>query len=312
MQTFFAHRACGILYHFIRQYKDGIYLLPANVCPVVPLTFKLANVPFEFVDISRDTWCMDEKLCLQKIQTNPNRYCGVVFVRTYGYKYDAESFFNILNAQGIKIIDDRCICRPDVEIFETFADIVLYSTGHAKYVDLGSGAYAYAHDEVIMSTDEEETETYDIEPIYKKYLNTKNFIPSIKHGWLNSSLIIDKQEQYVYWDKLKQELTLIDEQKHKLNTIYQQNLPPEIQMSQEFNQWRYNVLVQNKQAILSQIPKLNLFASGHYQPSSVLFTDEIFSNAEYLYDHVINLFNDKYFTVKQAKDITKIFTRWRN
>jgi len=51
-----APRASAILYHVLasREQKKP-WLLPANICPIVPITFLKARVPFELVDISAET-----------------------------------------------------------------------------------------------------------------------------------------------------------------------------------------------------------------------------------------------------------------
>lgn len=49
-------RASVVLYRFlVANCKDFHFLLPANVCPVVPLTFLKAKVDFSFVDIDPAT-----------------------------------------------------------------------------------------------------------------------------------------------------------------------------------------------------------------------------------------------------------------
>ena len=59
-----ANRACSLIYSFIKEQDAGVWLLPVNVCPDVPLTFYSAKIPFEFVDINPTTLCIDENECL--------------------------------------------------------------------------------------------------------------------------------------------------------------------------------------------------------------------------------------------------------
>ena len=43
-----------------------------------------------------------------------------------------------------KIIDDKCLCLPNFdELINNNVDLVLYSTGYAKQIELGYGGYAY-------------------------------------------------------------------------------------------------------------------------------------------------------------------------
>ena len=60
MMTILAPRASAILYDVLRsQAGRPTFLLPANICPIVPITFLKAGVAFEFVDIAPDTLNMD-------------------------------------------------------------------------------------------------------------------------------------------------------------------------------------------------------------------------------------------------------------
>ena len=93
MTILFEIRASTILYNFLKSNNfDGKFLLPANVCPVVPLTFLKARVPFEFVDISMTDLCIQQQAVLTLLKKDPS-YCGVLFVRTYCITRPYKSFF---------------------------------------------------------------------------------------------------------------------------------------------------------------------------------------------------------------------------
>ena len=67
METVIAPRASTILYDLLVSMRDRrTFLLPANICSIVPLTFLKAGTPFEFVDISPETLHMD----LEQVQTS--------------------------------------------------------------------------------------------------------------------------------------------------------------------------------------------------------------------------------------------------
>ncbi|MFZ2800660.1 MAG: hypothetical protein WAZ30_10580, partial [Syntrophorhabdus sp.] len=63
----FANRASGILYWFLKAYPEGTYILPANICPVVPLTFRKAGVEFELLDINPGNLCLDGQSVIDAI-----------------------------------------------------------------------------------------------------------------------------------------------------------------------------------------------------------------------------------------------------
>ena len=297
MRTLSANRACGILYRFLRQNR-GRYLLPANVCPVVPLTFRLAEVDFDFVDINKENLCVDEEACLSLVKGG--HYQGLVFVHTYGTQYDPQLFFRQLKSymNGFHIVDDKCLCVPDFTIHRTEADLTLFSTGHAKYVDLGRGGFGYLQDGLDLSTEPLSYLGRAIEPIYKDAFTKGIKISHVPEGWLDAYVFDGISD--AYRQCVECEADRMREHKKEINTIYREHLPAVRTLGDEFNSWRYNIIVDNKHDVLTRLFDVGLFASSHYQPSSGLFVDSFFPNAEWLYAHVINLFNDKYFTKEQA------------
>ena len=303
MQKIFANRACGILYRFIKQH-EGRYLLPANVCPVVPLTFQLAEVDFSFVDIDNQTLCIDEQSCLTSAK---NRECkGLVFVHTYGTQYDPQPFFRQLKAfmPEFHIVDDKCLCVPDFSAPQTEADLTLFSTGYAKYVDLGRGGFGFLQDGFNLYMEPLKYDGNDIEPIYKEAFTKKEKIDSVSSGWLDAFVTDHCDDEYRH--KVECEVVRMKEHKKEINAVYQECLGSVQALPDDFNQWRYNVLVENKDESLKKLFDAGLFASSHYQPSSWLFVDGDFPNAQRLYEQVINLFNDKYFNREQAMEVAKV------
>lgn len=299
MQRIAAHRACGLLYRFVRQYK-GVYLLPANVCPVVPLTLCSAGVPFEFVDINPTTLCIDESTCLEKLKGQS--YAGIIFVRTYGYIYDANSFIDAVHEYGKKVIDDRCLCIPDLNLVSAAADMVLYSTGYAKCVDIGGGAFAYLDENIQLSSEDLAYGGVDIENVYKPLLSSRKKVSILPHGWLD----IELGQSDIYFDTISRELPLALLHKNQINQIYKSILPKYICMDDTWQNWRFNIRVDDKEKLLKLIFDQGCFASSHYQPSSILFTETSYLNADCLFNQVVNLFNDKYISEDHAIKIAEI------
>lgn len=279
-------------------------MLPANICPVVPLTFQLAEVDFDFVDIDNQTLCIDEQLCLTSAKKSECN--GVVFVHTYGTQYDPKSFFKQLKAYmpTFHIVDDKCLCAPDFSVPQTEADLTLFSTGYAKYVDLGRGGFGFLQEELDLSEEPLQYDGFDIEPIYKEAFAKKEKISIVPLGWLDAYVNIHYDIEYR--QKVEREVVRMKGHKQEINAVYRERLGAIQALADDFNQWRYNILVENKNEALKKLFDANLFASSHYQPTSGLFVDGLFPNAQLLYDQVINLFNDKYFTREKAMEVAKI------
>ena len=160
MRTAFEARASTILYNLVSTLPTsaGVYLLPANICPVVPLALIAAGRPFEFIDLDPASLCMSPSLLCQRLTARDQQHvAGMLFARTYGVDFDASPLFHELKVllPDLLIIDDRCAASPEpntVRLNWQGADCVLFSTGYAKQVDLGFGGFAHLCDHVPYST----------------------------------------------------------------------------------------------------------------------------------------------------------------
>lgn len=307
-----ANRACSLIYSYIKKYNQGTWLLPVNVCPDVPLTFCLAGVAIEFVDIDAATLCIDSNECLRRLCQYPKKYAGIVFVRTYGCLSDTSQFVSKCKTinPSLKIVDDRCLCIPQRQPNMYNADMVLYSTGHCKQIDLGGGGLAYYQQEEPYVKDERLAyDGTDEESVYKKAYAANEKLHQIPAGWLKMTDFMSGGE---YLDIIEAKTVERKSHRAKLNTIYSLNLPKSIQLDDCYNDWRFNIKVPTslKQEILQTLFDNGLFASSHYHSVNRLFDDNHYPNSDALYSCVINLFNDKNYTEDMAKktcDIIALF-----
>ena len=275
MKLLTANRANKLLYNYIKVNNiAGKVLLPANVCPDVVKTLQFAGLSVQFLDLQAETLCMNQEVALHEAKAANM----LIFVHTYGIEYEFTAFFHQLREvnHDLIIVDDKCLCLPDLDVKDSAADLVLYSTGEKKMVNLGGGAIGYLADK--WEYDEVAVEGCDC--------------------LSNELWLLDPKQLYLKMD------TIIAH-KEKLNTIYRANLPENIQLPDAFQHWRFNILVQNKEEILDALFAEDLFASGHYASQS-----EECLLASNLHAYVINLFNDKYFTIEQAEKACEIINRY--
>ena len=311
----YTQRACGALYRYACANR-GTYIIPANSCPVVPLTFLKAGCKIEFVDICQYDYCIDRQKCLSMVKEQVGIYAGLLFIHTYGLECDISSFRKSLKLidSGIKVIDDRCLCLPqlDADIVDGI-DFILYSTGYAKSANLGYGGFSVS-EEFDYELAEELTfvgSDYDgIDYLCKRLLALESFYDGETFNrWLDSSLM-DKSFICQYREQLSENLEKSERHKKRLNQIYDEYLPNGIKLPPAYQGWRFNVLLDNSKEVLQSLMDSGLFASKHYQPSGYLFGRERrFTRADKLYADVINLFNDFYYTEKQAYETCKVINQ---
>lgn len=265
MKLVTAYRANKILFNFIKvNHITGKVILPANICVDVVNTLRYAGLELVFVDVQADNLCLDQSAVLQLAPSA----AMLLFVHTYGVEDEYHEFFvQVKEANpNIIIVDDKCLCFPDLNVDDAPADLVLYSTGAKKMVELGGGGIGYV-------ADQWEYDELEVEP--NEYLNNKPWLLDIKQLYIKMDAMISHKD--------------------KLNAIYRDMLPASIQLPEQYQHWRFNILTDKKDEILKALFAEGLFASNHYQSLS---PDCAIANN--LHNYVVNLFNDQYYTNQQA------------
>ncbi len=314
----YERRASTVIYNLLAGHPNkGLIFLPANVCPIVPIALCKARRDFEFVDISPTTLCIDHEKLVERWMHSVVPPAGLIYVRTYGAIFDTDDVFDQLKklTPDALIIDDRCTCAPSFEA-DTLAenvDAVIYSTGYAKYADIGFGGYAFIRDESLYRHARLPFNEQHLEVQTRQYRNAllgqHRFI-YLDNDWL------DFEKPAIDWVTYR---NLVEEQvrkasviKQSINHIYVSKLPPEIQLAPSFHSWRFNIHIADKPALLAAIEKAGLFASGHYEPLDGLFGSGSGEKARTVHQHTVNLFNDYYFDVERAELLADLILNIKN
>ncbi|MEI6143402.1 MAG: hypothetical protein WCP85_29265 [Mariniphaga sp.] len=304
-----ANRASTILYRFLLNSNITSWILPANICYIVPLVFLKAEKNIHFIDISSDTLLIDELELFNLLSYDKVK--GVLLNHTYGIEYDFNFLVSSIKSKYPKssIIEDKCLCIPEfLEHLNPDIDLVLYSTGYAKSCDLGFGGYGYTNMKIEKNIFgyNPKLESSFLENIKMEILGGKQFDHqcNIKSDWLdNSDLPIDINE---YFDKIKRVLPDFIDWKNSINIIYGDNIPINIQFPTVYQNWRFNILTDKKTEILNKLFSNNHFASSHYADLSFYFQGIRAVNTDFIFKKIINLFNDKYISLNQVREIVEI------
>ena len=286
----FRNRAAIVLYEALMTLdKDKKFLLPLNICPIVPDTFLKANIKFEFIDININTLCMDENLALEAIK-NDSSIGGILFVNTFGTKIDSEVFYRkiIGTNPDIFIIDDQCLSVQDFafDIDNSFASLALFSSGYSKYVDIGYGGFGFLKDNE-----------------FKRFFQDNS-----------------KSEDFLaYRADIKEKIPLMRKHKDKMNSIYRRNISSDLHLGESFENWRFSILINNKELLLEKIfQEEDLFASSHYAAVDCKYVDNPIkdSNSHKIASKIVNLFNDFRFTeekaIKTAEIVNNFYENYSN
>ncbi|MHC1750267.1 MAG: hypothetical protein AB9856_18520 [Cellulosilyticaceae bacterium] len=309
MKWAIGNRAASVLYSYlmVNGLNGKRVVLPANVCYIVPITFFKAGCEVIFVDINENLGMKQQNI---HYLVEHSQIDIVFWIKTYGIQNELGTWYKSLKRINprIIIIEDCCLARPDLsENLDESVAIQLYSTGYAKYVQLGYGGFAKmqsCYNTAQLQGDYSGEALTEINHDYDMCLINKKAFTYADTNWLDLRRTTINQKSY--FKTIEEEYKKIRQHKEKLNHIYRVNLPKEIQFPKGYHDWRFNILVDNKEQILAALKINNLFASSHYPSAYTVFTNEYFPEAEKLYDHVINLFNNNCYTEQMAYETTKI------
>jgi len=309
MRVVQAPRASAILYNLLKsRHEIRSWLLPANICPIVPITFLKAEVPFEFVDISPETLHMDWAQAEALLKTK--KFSGLLYAHTYGESSVPYDFFGVIKEKfpDLLIIDDCCLCVPRLNADQLNpADVQLYSTGYGKIVDLNFGGYAFMLDEINYKNVSLPftPQAYDeMERLYKQAIHQRSRFVYRDSDWLDTASPMPTWDEYRH--QIETQLVQVIQHGSLLNAVYAEMLPAGIQLPRAYQDWRFNIRVKNQQRIVDAIFSAGLFASSHYASLANIFGDGVDGNANTLANEVVNLFNDYHFTLKQAEQICQV------
>lgn len=312
MNLVFEQRASAILYHLLVSRRDRRpFLLPANICPIVPLTFLKAGVPFEFVDISPDTLHMDLAAAAERLRRGGAG--GVLYAHTYGEPSTPFDFFAAVRADDPSrlVIDDRCLCEPDLAPDpRNPADVSLYSSGYAKVVDLGFGGYAFLREGVPYAPSplpfrREHLEA--LEQAYKASIAARQPFRYADSDWLESGGDLPPWDEYRL--RLVEGLKQAQTHRREINAVYAARLPAWAQLPPAYQNWRFHVRLPQRDRVLEALFEAGLFASAHYASLAGLFAPGVCPQAEALAAEVLNLFNDHHYTLAMAERTCDIISR---
>ena len=91
-EKIFRNRATAIIHDFIKNNKiKENFILPANICPTVPLVFYKNKIKIKFLDIDKKTL----NICKDKVFSEIKNSSGILWNYTYGKETNQKKFFKV-------------------------------------------------------------------------------------------------------------------------------------------------------------------------------------------------------------------------
>ncbi|MES2691196.1 MAG: hypothetical protein V4658_12380, partial [Bacteroidota bacterium] len=267
------------------------WLLPSTVCFSVPFLFTRLNKQITFYDYGYDA-----NSILDRIE---NLHTGILLTDYYSKPWQSTDLL-LLKASTPALVHDCCLSAPVTDVAHLVADLLLFSTGKGKVLDLGSGAIGFCHSGHDVKSDP----VQDPEKIRQQYQELDAYWKEILVGktsfkkervqdvdWIEHSDL----DEPVYLSEVHKKLQARLDHKSMLNATYSQLINPVFLDNSIGNEWRFNILVDQPRVLLNELVKKDLFASNHYANAAVYLNDPENTNnkSSYLEKHIVNLFNDQ-------------------
>lgn len=297
-------RALGILEQFLLQNCQSVqhWLLPSTICFSVPFLFIRLNKKITFYDYGYNI-----NSVLNRIE---NADTGILLTDYYSKPWLPDNVKKLKELTPA-LIHDCCLSAPLTHIndVDLVADLLLFSTGNGKVVDLGSGAlgfYRSVYDITLhpVANAENVRKEYEaLDAYWKDILKDKDIFRKerVQAGvnWVDTS----DYDEPAYLSDISN--TQKDQTGHQsmLNNIYEQLINPSFLNNEIGNKWRFNILVDQPQILLAHLFGQGLFASNHYASAAGHLNHKKKENrsSSYIEKHIINLFNNQHYTQEQAE-----------
>lgn len=301
MKRVYNKRASSVLYNFIKSNNIcGKVIIPSNICESVPSVYIKLGIEPVFCDISLVDWQVDKDKVMGILGENGADILH--YNHTYGYISDSDDAFLQSvrsNYPNLYIVDDRCLCYPEFEVDNSYADLVLFSTGRVKCVDIGWGGYGFLSSRSLYKSynlpfNPNDNHKFD-DYVKLCHIDNKPFERSIIFSdWLDMN-----ESEDIYFKTVESKIEEVLKHKSIINSVYK-NLPGSF--PSEYNNWRYQLLLDNQKECYEALFNEGLFCSYHYKSlGDGYFTDDKTPVNAYLERHVLNLFNDYHYNLDQAK-----------
>lgn len=311
-----ANRASTIIFNFLASLqlpKSKYLVIPSNICHALLFTVIKTKIPFKYIDLNENLTDYNWEYLIN----DSKNISGIIYTHLYGNEYTPWKHFKRIKQKNPKIIiiDDRCLCLPKTnDVGNEIVDLVIYSTGPKKQVNLGSGGFGYTTNlnfklnfgNSDFDSSYVDKALYILQNDIEWKTNTL-FYNYIDGNWLNQNNSIMK------FSELKEKIKLYQEKfkshKDSIKSIYKAEIPIELQYRNHYQNWRFNIKCSNSEFILKKIFEAQLFASKHYFPMSKYFRLTL-PNSELLYSITLNLFIDNYIQENAAMKVASLIKKY--
>ena len=285
-------------------------ILPANICyaAIYPVIYS-NNIPI-FVDINKKTNNMDYDEVIKKITPNTG---AIIYPYMYGnIDCDIIKIKEYCNKHNILLIED-CASAMGAYIegipVGSIGDYSVFSTGHAKIVDVGNGGLILS-DNLLLKIEEENNKL----SLFNEEKENKIQSFSKTYRILRNSDDIDKQKDFFsndyhdlfiyrndddFVDRIKDGINdlsnIIDSRNSKydlfVKSIHKTDDFEIMELGEGSVAWRFSIIIYDilkRKELISKLLQSNLFVSDWYPNLGKIFDGGTYPNANYIEKRILN------------------------
>ncbi len=304
------------------KHGTGEVIVPATVCPSVPLAVMYAGFTPRFCDVELKTFCASKKT-IQTCFTDQTK--AIIVVYLFGKSIDIKAVKAIAHHQNVAVIEDLAQSiggMYEEQLLGSFGDFSILSFNDVKIIPGAAGALLFK-DDSLLPTIEKYQENLPPSMKYLEYKELSSSFRNLTHGFYDAMRSQNIKSAVDYLPKLAEyyrHLFLFDRnnlghnlteqipalkmlpdevsRRTKIYKIYESNLRDTIHYVRFYSHemcWRLPILLKNHSQqieLIERIRSQRILISNHYFPASHLFGDSKPVNARKIGMCAVNFWVD--------------------
>ena len=246
-------------------------IMPAICCPAVLFAIQLAGFKPVLADVSLDDFCMNVPQVKAAITDNS---AAIVAVHSYGHYCKIDQLENFAKHNNLILIEDACLAMGGSykgKPLGSFGDISIMSFGYDKIINCNYGGLIATNDQNCFSN----------------ILNTIQNNAFLAYTPSESQL----NELEIKLSQLKAAILKRKENTKTCHDLLSNDNITKLDYSNDITYRRYPLLIKNnRNELIKKAALRDITITTHYKSLTQLSTGIHLKNADYISEHIANIF----------------------
>ncbi len=266
-------------------------IMPSISCPAVLFAIQLAGYYSVLSDVSLNDFCMNVQE-IKAVMTQKTK--AIVAIHSYGHYCQINDIEKFAKEKGLFLIEDACLALGGTyqgKPLGSFGDVSIFSFGYDKIIDVGKGG--------VLVTD-----NASLFKRAKGFIKANSFF-SFDFTAGEKKLLLEKLHQLDRYIQQRKTNAQICEQGLKGRNI------AKAVFAKDVVYWRYPLIYKGvRDQLITEARKKGILITKHYKGLHQLKTGGAIKNAEYVSNHILNIFIRPETDVAQIKKTVAFINRY--